>query len=76
MAKREGLLGRKMGMSRIFDERGENVPITVIEAGPCYVTQIKTVAKDGSVQGAGLRALSHKTPSEAKRSMLGLVSRL
>ncbi|KPL24406.1 MAG: 50S ribosomal protein L3 [Anaerolineae bacterium SM23_84] len=47
MAKREGLLGRKMGMSRIFDERGENVPITVIEAGPCYVTQIKTVAKDG-----------------------------
>jgi large subunit ribosomal protein L3 len=47
MAKREGLLGRKIGMSRIFDDRGEVVPITVIEAGPCYVTQIKTADKDG-----------------------------
>ncbi|MGQ9493925.1 MAG: 50S ribosomal protein L3 [Anaerolineae bacterium] len=47
MATREGLLGRKIGMSRIFDERGEVVPVTVIEAGPCYVTQIKTVEKDG-----------------------------
>jgi len=34
-------------MSRIFDERGEVVPVTVIEAGPCYVTQIKTVKRDG-----------------------------
>jgi len=47
MAKREGLLGRKKGMTRLFDERGEVVPVTVIEAGPCYVTQIKTVVKDG-----------------------------
>ena len=47
MATREGLLGRKIGMGRIFDERGEVVPITVIEVGPCYVTQIKTVDKDG-----------------------------
>ncbi len=34
-------------MSRIFDERGEVVPVTIIEAGPCYVTQVKTVDKDG-----------------------------
>lgn len=47
MATKEALLGRKIGMSRIFNERGHVVPITVIEAGPCYVTQIKTLEKDG-----------------------------
>jgi large subunit ribosomal protein L3 len=47
MAINEGLLGRKVGMARIFDESGRVVPVTVIEAGPCYVTQIKTVDKDG-----------------------------
>lgn len=47
MATTDGLLGRKIGMSRIFDEHGQVVPITVIEAGPCYVTQIKTADKDG-----------------------------
>jgi large subunit ribosomal protein L3 len=58
MATREGLLGQKVGMTRLFDERGEVVPVTVIEAGPCYVTQIKTVANDGynALQiGFGLR---------------------
>jgi len=47
MATREGLLGTKVGMSRVFDERGVVVPVTVIEAGPCYVTQIKTAERDG-----------------------------
>jgi len=47
MATTDGLLGRKIGMSRIFDQRGQVVSITVIEAGPCYVTQIKTADKDG-----------------------------
>jgi len=47
MAKREGLLGKKLGMTRIFDDRGRMVPVTVIEAGPCYVTQIKTADRDG-----------------------------
>jgi len=47
MATREALLGRKIGMSRVFDERGQVVPVTVIEAGPCYVVQIKTAQKDG-----------------------------
>lgn len=42
-----GILGRKLGMTRIFDESGEAVPVTVIEAGPCYVTQKKTTEKDG-----------------------------
>jgi large subunit ribosomal protein L3 len=45
--KMSGLLGKKIGMTRIFDEDGDMVPVTVIEAGPCYVTQIKTEENDG-----------------------------
>jgi large subunit ribosomal protein L3 len=41
------ILGKKIGMTSIFDENGEAIPCTVIEAGPCYVTQIKTKEKDG-----------------------------
>ncbi len=43
----KGLLGRKLGMTQIFNESGEAVPVTVIEAGPCYVTQIRTKENDG-----------------------------
>lgn len=42
-----GLLGRKLGMTSIFDETGEVIPCTVIEAGPCYVTHVKTKDRDG-----------------------------
>jgi large subunit ribosomal protein L3 len=42
-----GLLGKKIGMTSVFDERGQSVPCTVIEAGPCTITQIKTMEKDG-----------------------------
>ena len=42
-----GLLGRKIGMTSVFSADGKNVPCTVIEAGPCVVTQVKTVEKDG-----------------------------
>lgn len=42
-----GLLGKKIGMTRIFDDLGNAIPVTVVEAGPCYVTQVKTVEKDG-----------------------------
>ncbi len=41
------LLGRKIGMTRIYNDAGKNVPVTIIEAGPCYVSQIKTVQSDG-----------------------------
>ena len=41
------LIGRKVGMTRIFDELGSDFPVTIIEAGPCSVTQIKSVEKDG-----------------------------
>jgi len=43
----KGLIGKKIGMTRQFDENGRAVPITVIQAGPCVVTQVKTVARDG-----------------------------
>jgi large subunit ribosomal protein L3 len=43
----QGLIGKKIGMTSIFDENGKNVPCTVLQAGPCVVTQIKTVEKDG-----------------------------
>ncbi len=42
-----GLIGKKIGMTAVFDEEGNNIPCTVIEAGPCVVTQIKTADKDG-----------------------------
>jgi large subunit ribosomal protein L3 len=42
-----GLLGKKIGMTSIFNEDGKNIPCTVIQAGPCVVTQVKTVEKDG-----------------------------
>ena len=42
-----GLIGRKIGMTSVFSADGKNVPCTVIEVGPCVVTQVKTVEKDG-----------------------------
>ena len=42
-----GLIGKKIGMTSIFDDKGKNIPCTVIEAGPCVVTQIKTSEVDG-----------------------------
>jgi large subunit ribosomal protein L3 len=43
----KGILGKKVGMTQIFDDTGEAIPVTIIEAGPCYVTQIKTQKRDG-----------------------------
>lgn len=43
----KGLIGKKIGMTQLFDEKGNVVPVTVIEAGPCAVTQKKTVENDG-----------------------------
>jgi large subunit ribosomal protein L3 len=43
----KGILGKKVGMTQIFSERGEVIPVTVIEAGPCFVAQVKTVERDG-----------------------------
>lgn len=47
MPKTMGLLGKKIGMSRVFNEMGGVIPVTVIEAGPCKVLQVKSVTTDG-----------------------------
>lgn len=43
----KGIIGRKLGMTQIFSEEGKAIPVTVVEAGPCTVTQVKTVEKEG-----------------------------
>jgi len=43
----KGLIGKKVGMTQLFDDSGRAVPVTVIKAGPCYVTQVRTVDQDG-----------------------------
>ena len=42
-----GLIGKKIGMTRVFNSDGRSIPVTVLEVGPCNVTQIKTVKNDG-----------------------------
>ena len=41
------LIAKKLGMTRLFDDQGQNIPVTVLQAGPCYITQIKTKEVDG-----------------------------
>ncbi|MBD3289987.1 50S ribosomal protein L3 [candidate division KSB1 bacterium] len=41
------LIAKKLGMTRLFDDQGKNIPVTVLQAGPCYITQIKTKEVDG-----------------------------
>jgi len=64
MAEKMGILGRKLGMTRIFDGAGAAVPVTAIEAGPCPVTQVKTADSDGynAVQIAMTPAKEKHTP--------------
>lgn len=64
-----GLIGRKIGMTSVFSEDGKNIPCTVIEAGPCVVTQVKTVEKDGysSLQ----IAFDEKREKNTPKPMLG-----
>ena len=62
-----GIIGRKLGMTQIFDESGAVVPVTVIEAGPCPVVQVRTDEKDGyaAVQlGFGAKKASRATSAE------------
>ena len=44
---KKGLIGKKIGMTQIFDENGNVIPVTAIEAGPCTVVQVKTKESDG-----------------------------
>jgi len=43
----KGILGRKVGMTQVYDDTGRVVPVTVIQAGPCHVLQLRTVDRDG-----------------------------
>ena len=73
----QGLLGRKLGMTQIFDETGVVHPVTVVEAGPCVVTQVKTPEKDGytAVQlGFGLDKRLNR-PEQGHRRPSGFMSR-
>ena len=57
-----GLIGKKIGMTQIFNDGGQSIPVTVVEGGPCVVTQVKTHASDGydAIQvGYGERKVKH-----------------
>ncbi len=64
-----GLIGKKIGMTSVFGADGKNIPCTVIEAGPCVVTQIKTVEKDG--YAAVQIAYDDKSEKHTSSSLLG-----
>ena len=64
-----GLIGRKIGMTSIFDANGKNIPCTVIEAGPCVVTQVRTTAVDG--YEALQLGFDDKTEKHATKADLG-----
>ncbi|MBR0235166.1 MAG: 50S ribosomal protein L3 [Clostridia bacterium] len=65
---KKGIIGKKIGMTQIFDEIGNVIPVTVIEAGPCVVAQVKTVEKDGysSVQ-LGFEDVKEKKLTKAEK---------
>ncbi len=64
-----GLIGKKIGMTSIFDEDGKNVPCTVIQAGPCVITQLKTVSNDG--YAAVQLAFDDKKEKHTTNALLG-----
>ena len=72
MAK--GILGRKVGMTQVYDDRGKIVPVTVIQAGPCHVLQLRTLERDG-YEAVQLGYLD-KPRRLARRSERGHVAKL
>ncbi len=64
-----GLIGKKVGMTSVFDEKGENIPCTVLEAGPCIVTQVKLEDKDG--YDAIQLAYDEKKERKTTKAMIG-----
>jgi large subunit ribosomal protein L3 len=70
----KGLIGIKLGMTQVFDEQGFVTPVTIIQAGPCYVTQVKQGDNDGynAVQ-VGYGEMREKNLSRGERGHLGLL---
>lgn len=69
----KGMIGKKVGMTQVFDEQGNVVPVTVIEAGPCYVTQIRRPDRDGYV--AVQLGFSETRPQRLTQGQLGHLRR-
>jgi len=65
-----GILGKKIGMTQIFDDRGDVHPVTVLKAGPCVITQIKTLAKDG-YEAAQIGYVDFIKASKINKAMTG-----
>jgi large subunit ribosomal protein L3 len=68
---KKAILGRKLGMTQIFDENGKVVPVTVVEAGPCVVLQKKTEEKEGynAIQ-VGFENIREKLANKPKKDIL------
>src|SRR3954466_13362390 len=68
-----GILGRKVGMTQLFDDKGEVRPITVLKAGPCVVTQLKNAGRDGyeSAQVGLVEFVKGKKISKAQQGHFG-----
>lgn len=69
----KGIIGKKVGMTQIFDEKGNVIPATIIEAGPCYVTQVRTADRDGYV--AVQLGYSETNPKRLTQGQLGHLRR-
>ncbi len=65
-----GILGKKIGMTQMFDEKGEVHPVTVLKAGPCVITQLKTQAKDG-YDAAQIGYVDFVKASKVNKAMTG-----
>lgn len=65
-----GILGKKIGMTQVFDEKGEIHPITVLQVGPCVITQLKTQAKDG-YDAAQIGLIEFVKSSKVNKAMAG-----
>ena len=70
-----GLIGKKIGMTSVFSADGKNVPCTVIEVGPCVVTQVKTIDTDGynSIQ-LGFEEKREKSTTKPEEGQIGRAS--
>src|SRR6185312_6473213 len=65
-----GILGKKIGMTQVFDEKGDVHPVTVLKAGPCVITQLKTMAKDG-YDAAQIGYVDFVKASKVNKAMTG-----
>lgn len=70
----KGLLGIKVGMAQVFDEKGVVTPVTIVQAGPCYVTQVKSDNTDGynAIQ-VGFGEISEKRLTQGQKGHLGIL---